>query len=214
MVIIKDELIDVFNENFHYIGTSEKSVVHKDGLWHQTFHCWIVRKSGDHRYILFQKRAKQKEDSPNLLDISAAGHLLAGETKEHGVREVTEELGIKPLFSHMHYLGVRITAYRFHNICNYEFSHVYLLEDNTILENFELQQNEVSGLVEIDIDDGLKLFSGQINKIYGRFFETKCGQSQLISLQIEDFIPRVDQYYLRICSIADLYFHGHSYLCI
>ncbi|MBK1811290.1 NUDIX domain-containing protein [Clostridium sp. YIM B02505] len=209
-----DEIIDIFNENFHHIGTAAKSVVHKEGLWHQTFHCWIIRKNGDRRYILFQKRANEKEDSPNLLDISAAGHLLAGETKELGVREIEEELGINPLLNHMHYLGVRITAYRFNNICNYEFNHVYLLEDNTILENFELRQNEVSGLVEIDIEEGLKLFSGQVNKIYGSFFKTKCGQPQSIRLQMEDFIPRVDQYYLRICSIADLYFDGHSCLCI
>lgn len=55
------EMIDIFDENYTYIGCAEKSVAHKFGLWHQTFQCWIIRRRDNNNYILFQKRANQKK---------------------------------------------------------------------------------------------------------------------------------------------------------
>lgn len=89
-----EEYIDVFDSDFNFLYVEPKTNVHKLNLWHQTFQCWLVRRRKNENYIIFQKRAECKEDSPGLLDISAAGHLLAGETKEQGVREIREELGV------------------------------------------------------------------------------------------------------------------------
>ena len=102
------ELLDIFNDKFELIGQATRDDVHREGYWHQTFHCWIITHHDNNNYVLVQKRAAQKRTEPNKLDISAAGHLLAGETKENGIREVQEELGITASFSKMTDLGVRI----------------------------------------------------------------------------------------------------------
>lgn len=58
-------------------------------------HVWVWRKSGDTIEILLQKRADGKRAWPGYIDISAAGHIDAGETPlESAVREAKEELSL------------------------------------------------------------------------------------------------------------------------
>ena len=38
----RDELIDIYDQNMNLLGTAPRSQAHSEGLWHQTFHCWIV----------------------------------------------------------------------------------------------------------------------------------------------------------------------------
>ena len=90
-----DEIIDIYDCNMNHLGTAPRSQAHKEGLWHKAFHCWIVKRAsdGNHR-VLLQLRSKNKDSHPSLLDISAAGHLQAGETPKDGIREIEEELGL------------------------------------------------------------------------------------------------------------------------
>ena len=89
-----NEILDIYDAKMNHIGTASREEAHKFGYWHQTFHCWIVRREKGKNYVLFQIRDKEKQDAPNKLDITAAGHLKSGETKEDGLRELSEELGI------------------------------------------------------------------------------------------------------------------------
>ncbi|MBM7632435.1 NUDIX hydrolase [Geomicrobium sediminis] len=100
------EYLDVFDKNYKHIGVEERTKVHQKGLWHHTFHCWLIKKEHDETYVLFQKRSNTKEDYPDLFDISAAGHLEAGETPNDGVREVEEELGLSFAIEELDFLGV------------------------------------------------------------------------------------------------------------
>lgn len=211
------EILDVFNEKFELVGSAGRDEVHKQGYWHQTFHCWILTRHDDCSYVLVQKRAPSKKTEPNKLDISAAGHLLSGETKADGIREVQEELGISTLFSKMIDLGIRISSSGTPGIkCNREFCHVVLLEDNTPLLNHNLQESEVSALVEVPVQEGLKLFSDEIDRVEVNALCVENGNKNIKNITItkSDFISRIDPYYLKIFIMADLYFKGSKYLAI
>jgi len=91
---VKIELIDVLTADGKPAGVRKpKSDVHRDGDWHRAAHIWIIASDG--RFLL-QRRSPRKENNPNLWDVSAAGHLSAGESAvDAAVRETWEELGLK-----------------------------------------------------------------------------------------------------------------------
>jgi isopentenyldiphosphate isomerase len=88
------ELIDVLTSEGALAGVRKpKSEIHLRGHWHRAAHVWIVATEGR---ILLQRRSPQKENNPALWDVSAAGHLSAGETSiDAAIREVREELGLR-----------------------------------------------------------------------------------------------------------------------
>ncbi len=88
-----EEQIDVLNPDGTFAGYARgRTEVHSKGLWHRTVHIWAFDKNDR---ILFQLRAKVKENNPGLLDTSCAGHISAGDTSRNAaVRELREELGV------------------------------------------------------------------------------------------------------------------------
>lgn len=58
-------------------------------------HVWVWRKRGDLVEVLLQRRAPDKKTWPDYIDISAAGHIDAGESAvESAAREAQEEIGL------------------------------------------------------------------------------------------------------------------------
>ena len=90
---MQEEQIDILNANGTPAGYScGRTRVHAEGLWHRTIHVWAFNPEGK---ILFQLRARVKENNPGLLDTSCAGHISAGDTSVNAaVRELREELGV------------------------------------------------------------------------------------------------------------------------
>ena len=88
------EQIDILTSDGKKTGeVRSRDEVHKLGLWHRTVHIWLFDAQGN---ILFQLRAHDKENNPNLYDTSCAGHISAGdESLESALREIREELGLK-----------------------------------------------------------------------------------------------------------------------
>ncbi|MCI8284902.1 MAG: NUDIX domain-containing protein [Firmicutes bacterium] len=92
----KTELLTAYNEDMNEIGVFERSVVHYNGLWHKVVQCWIVDDSDpkDIR-IYLQRRSFEKKSNPGRYDISAGGHVEAGESVENAMlREIREETGL------------------------------------------------------------------------------------------------------------------------
>ncbi len=87
------ELVDIFDENWSPTGeVLEKSESERQCKWHRAAHIWIVNSRGE---LLLQRRSPYKKTFPNMWDISAAGHVRAGESVvEGGIREMHEELGV------------------------------------------------------------------------------------------------------------------------
>ena len=88
-----EEQIDILNSDGTPAGYScGRTRVHAEGLWHRTVHIWVFDSKGR---ILFQLRSHLKENNPNLLDTSCAGHISAGDSsKNAAIRELREELGL------------------------------------------------------------------------------------------------------------------------
>ncbi len=73
-----DEYIDIVSENGEPTGKlALKSEAHKNGWWHNTIHLWLYTKNGE---IILQQRSRKKVIYPLLWDVSAAGHIDAGES--------------------------------------------------------------------------------------------------------------------------------------
>ena len=87
------ELIDVLTASGQPTGIRKpKTDIHRDGDWHRAAHVWIVAPDGR---VLVQRRSHRKENNPGLWDVSAAGHLSAGESAiDAAVRETQEEIGL------------------------------------------------------------------------------------------------------------------------
>jgi isopentenyl-diphosphate delta-isomerase len=88
------ELLDILDLSGAPLGfVQPRSIAHLTGLWHRTVHVWIVN---NQNRVLLQKRARTKESFPGLWDISAAGHITAGDASASAARrELEEELGIE-----------------------------------------------------------------------------------------------------------------------
>lgn len=211
------EILDIYDANMQPIGTAEREVVHSEGLWHRTFHCWIVARRHGDSFVLLQLRSPTKKMYPDMLDITAAGHIEAGESSADGIRELNEELGLDTDFKDLVFLGVK------HDVAdvgtqtkNREFSDVYLLRDDRPLEEYVLQEDEVSGLAEVVISDGLALFSGEVDEIRAK--ATRISNAETVSfertIRRDDLIPRVDSYYYKVFIMAERMLDGNPYLAI
>jgi len=124
--------------------------VHAEGLWHQVFHCMVIRPSA--RSIVLQQRSGSKAAFPGKLDLSVTGHLEAGESPEDGIREAEEELGVDFDAAALIPVGTRLLADDNGEGSNRELVHVFFLLDDRPIEAYSPPADEVAGLVEIDID--------------------------------------------------------------
>ncbi|MDG4657065.1 NUDIX domain-containing protein [Ectobacillus antri] len=196
------EHLAIFNEQQQKIGTATREEVHRLGHWHETFHCWFLRKEEDEYYITFQMRSSLKQDYPNLLDITAAGHLLAHETVQDGLREVEEELGITLSFEELHSLGVILYNVTTDAFIDREICHVflYLYEG---MPRYELQREEVSGLLEAKFTDFYAFCRGtkEILILSGFLEDTEGIRTEVnMTANKQAFVPHEDTYLLKVAS--------------
>ncbi|MFO7710678.1 MAG: NUDIX domain-containing protein, partial [Candidatus Woesearchaeota archaeon] len=100
--------------------------------------------------VLLQLRAKEKALYPDMWDISAAGHVNAGEDPlDSAIREVEEEIGleIEPDF-----WMIRKNKAIFREIKNNEFYYIYLYKFDGDISSLKLQKEEVQNAKFLPID--------------------------------------------------------------
>jgi isopentenyldiphosphate isomerase len=204
---MKQEYFDIYNENMEHIGIELRSVVHKKGYWHKSFQCWFVCKEGSEEYILFQKRHADKDTYPNLLDITAAGHLSAGETVEDASRELEEELGIAADFKELLPLGIVKEEKVEVNFIDREFGNGFLYYCKIPMENFTLQADEVVGMFKAKLEDARLLFDNKLEYIVVEGYETNAlggKEKSQLKVSLQDFVPHDLKYYNKVLQAAAL----------
>lgn len=184
------ERLKVFDENYTYLKDESRENVHRDGLWHETFHCWLL----EEKVIYIQKRSAVKKDFPGLYDITAAGHILSTETVTDGIREVEEELGIDVDLSKLHSKGVVQNSIELSNFIDREFSNVFLYESTFTASDFSLQLEEVESVHAVERQDLIQLFLSEIMTVTCRNIDN--GTSVAISLT--DFVPHERIYFEQV----------------
>lgn len=198
---MNDELLTTFDEYGNITGAALRDEVHRLGLWHETFHCWFVSKEQENINIYLQLRSGQKKDYASLLDITAAGHLLSHEVPADGIREVQEELGIGVKFDQLISLGIIPYCMDKEGFLDRERAHVFLYAYNSSLSDFNLQQEEVAGIVTVDFADFRNLWLGNLDKLRIQGFKVDNSGSRVPIDRFVDsshFVPHEIKYYQRI----------------
>ncbi|AZU61938.1 NUDIX hydrolase [Neobacillus mesonae] len=195
---MEGEQLKIFDKNRNQIGVATREEVHRLGYWHETFHCWFISKESGTHYLYLQLRSNTKKDYPNLLDITAAGHLLSNETVPEGVREIKEEIGIDITFQELIPLGIIDYCLIRGDFKDRELANVFLYKSNKSFDDFILQEEEVAGIVKVEFNHFVELWFGKRETINIKGFEIKKdGKKFLIDENVgrEKFVPHQINFY-------------------
>ena len=194
-----DELLDILDKSGRPTGkTVAKSEAHRLGLWHRCFHCWICGSDPEGFYLLLQRRAATKDTWPDYLDITAAGHLSAGEETLDGLREVEEELGLRVNPDRLVPLGTRKIEQQIPGGCDREFHEVFLLADGTPPERLRLQKEEVAAVYRLALDDVEALYETGTAPAH----EYTQGKISTTRIRLEEFVPKDEGYLGQVAQAA------------
>ncbi|MBT2571344.1 NUDIX domain-containing protein [Planococcus sp. ISL-110] len=202
---METEKIRIYDEQGIQQGIADRKAVHENGYWHETFHCWLAGRQGNRNVVYLQLRSEDKKDFPGLFDITAAGHLLADETVEDGIREIQEELGIQVDFTDLTPLGMIKDQIALPGFLDNERCQCFLYQD---LENvdvrFELQLEEVSGMAKLDFEALEDLFAGKEERVDIEGFEILSDGSKRIfnrAISLKDLVPHSPVYFEKIAEL-------------
>ncbi len=140
-----DELFDIIDCSGNRTGAIKpRAHVHRDGDWHATVHVWLIT---PRREILLQKRASTKETWPGKWDISAAGHIQAGDSAiDTAIREVREELGLGVRAEELHHLRRLKQQTLYESIRDNEINDVFAAITDIHPEMIDIDHSEVESV--------------------------------------------------------------------
>ena len=143
------EYFDILDENGNKTGRIKlRSEVHRDGDWHKAVHIWIINNDGD---ILLQRRCATKNSNPNMLDISSAGHLSAGDDSLEGaLRELKEELNLDIKPEDLQFIKTLKRSSKYTaTFINNEFDDLYIVRTDKKIEDMKFQEEEISEIMYV-----------------------------------------------------------------
>lgn len=151
-----EEFFDVLNERGEYINKVEsRNKCHKEGLYHKAVAVFIVNSKNQ---VLLQKRSSKKKMWPNMWDITAGGHVLAGEFGfEAIIREIDEELGIKIDKNDITFIGASTSENVKGDIINKHFNEFYIINKDINISEITLQLEEVSEVSWFEKEEIMKI---------------------------------------------------------
>lgn len=193
-----------------------RSEIHRDGDWHRALHVWVagVDEAGS-PFLMFQRRSALKDTWPNRYDATVGGHYRAGETLAEAVREIEEEIGVRPDGLALRPLGVRVCANEAEaGVIDRELQDVFLLREDRALEAFRPHPVELAALARFPLEALIPFLAGEVDTAQGISIAAGAPRSEPTSARIEDFIPTVDRYFLRVAVAARIVLRGDRYVAI
>lgn len=178
------EYLDYYDEAGNYLGYKTREEVHKEGLWHNTIHCWLY---DNEKNVYFQIR----KDS-NTFYTTASGHVLKGETiKEAFQREIKEEIGLKIDSSDATLVGIvpfkmdkeKSDGTIFKDRAK---ANVYIDLFEGTIKDLDFDEEEVLGLVKVSAKETLELFKKGEGKIKATLIKPENGKN-IAKEEVVDF---------------------------
>lgn len=159
-----EEFFDILDEKGNYIGKIEtRDKCHKEGLYHKAVVVFIINSKNQ---VLLQKRSSNKRLWPNMWDVTAGGHVLAGEFGFQAIiREANEELGIELNKNEMTFLGASISQQIRGDIINKHFNEYYIVNKDLDETKLKLQKEEVSEVKWINKSEITERIKNNYNQI-------------------------------------------------
>lgn len=159
-----EEFFDVLNENGEYTGKVEsREQCHKQGLWHKAVVVFVINSK---EQVLLQRRSPNKKMWPDMWDITAGGHVLAGEFGFQAIiREAKEELGLQLNINDIIFIGSTISTNIKGDIVNNHFNEYYIARKDIDETELKLQKEEVSEVKWIDKNEIIEKIKDNYNGI-------------------------------------------------
>jgi isopentenyldiphosphate isomerase len=182
-----------------------RGAVHREGLWHRSFHCWVVRAGRRGAELVLQRRAPSKDTWPGAWDVSAAGHYRPGEGLDGGLREVAEELGLVVPATALVYLGRHREVLRYADgLRDREYQDVYLVRRDQALSDYTPDVAEVTGLVALPAATVVALAGGWARRSRGVGWVVGPGGwvETPVVLTRASLVPRMGRYYEAVARAA------------
>ncbi|ALC90658.1 NUDIX hydrolase [Bacillus sp. FJAT-18017] len=194
---MEDEQLTIFDETRNPIGIAAREEIHRLGYWHETFHCWFIHNEKGIDYLYLQLRSPLKKDYPNLYDITVAGHLLASETVQDGIREIKEEVGVDLSFEDLIPLGIIEYCAEKEAFIDKELAHTFLYKSEKPFDDFILQEDEVAGMVKVEFAQFAELWNGERDTIKVTGFEMRDGRKSFFEREVgqDQFVPHQIPFY-------------------
>jgi len=197
------EYLDIYNDNHELLGTCEKKLAHKLGMWHEVFTCQFINQKKKTAIFQIKNHNNKNINDKDLIEITVGGHYRSGEKIEDGIRELKEETGIDVDFKQLKYLGVRQVATTVNpNYIVREFQHIFLCFTDKEITEFNCNDNEVTEFIEFNIDELIELLLGKSEYIFGNIGKER------IKITLENFVDsylKGDKLYLRLLIAAKRY---------
>lgn len=178
-----EEYFDILDDKGVYTNkTASRDECHNKGLWHRAVVLHIINSKG---LILLQKRSSNKKMWPNMWDITAGGHVLAGELGFQAlIRESNEEIGLDINKKDLLFIGSALSTNIQGDIINNHMNEYYVFDSQNDIDitKLKLQPEEVQDIrwfdraeVEKMIGDGYKEITDKIEcwKMLLRYLDMK-----------------------------------------
>lgn len=184
----KDEKLNYYDENGKKLGIINRHQAIEQGLLIESAQIWIINPKT--KEVLMQIRSKNKGNDPGMIDVSASGHVIVGETPMQTIiREGKEELGTKafekliPTIKKL--IDFEIDFSKEGRKGRY-INHEYIGFSTAKLKEYKKQDDEVEKLFFMKYDDVKKLIENEDENMRIPYNKSTKKMLELIEKELEN----------------------------